>query len=271
MSGTVITLTSDFGLADPYVAEMKAVVLSECARYPHDRERPTLIDVSHEVPAHDIAAAGWLLARISARFPAGTVHLVVVDPGVGTARPAVAAGARGSYHVGPGNGLFSCLAEARDLAVVLLDRPEYTCGRREPAPTFHGRDLFTVVAAHLAMGAPLHQVGSPGGATDLGVLPEEDHADDGALGRVIWIDRFGNAITDIKRDSMQGRRLAAGAVLRLGEGVATGPVTTYGAAARGELIWYWGSGGDLELAVRGESAAAVWNWLPGLALHEVLP
>ena len=271
VNGPVIALTSDFGRADPYVAEMKAVILAECARYPDASGSPTLVDVSHEVPPGDVAAAAWLLARTAPRFPAGTIHLAVVDPGVGTDRPAVAAAARGQVHVGPGNGLFRHLDTAGDLEVVRLDRPEYRLNGRAPSTTFHGRDIFAVAAAHLAMGVPPAQVGSSGTVIDLGPRPKPEAIPEGALGRVVWIDRFGNAITDIAHDTALGVRLSDGAVLRLGEGRAAGPLPTYGAARRDELFWYWGSGDTLELALRDAAAATEWNWRPGMVLYEELP
>ena len=250
---------------------MKASILSEWARYPDASAPPVLVDVSHEVPPGAVAAAAWLLARAAPRFPAGTVHLAVVDPGVGTDRPAVAAAAEGRIHVGPGNGLFRHLEDAADLEVVRLDRPEYRLGGRVPSATFHGRDLFAVAAAHLARGVPLAQVGSRGTVADLGPRPEPAEIPADALGRVVWIDRFGNAITDVARDSALGTRLSDGAVLRLGEGRADGPLPTYGAAEPGALFWYWGSGGTLELALRDASAAEAWNLRPGMVLYEVMP
>ncbi len=266
----VVTLTTDFGLADPYVAEVKAMLLAQWRRWPEvaagERTPPPVVDVSHAVPPGDVAAAAWLVARTCPRFPAGAVHVAVVDPGVGTDRPAVAARAGGHLYVAPGNGLLAHLRAAPDLEVVRLDVPLYHAGGGDgPAPTFHGRDLFAVVAAHLAAGVPLAQVGTPAGAETLGELPRTEPPA-GALGRVVWVDRFGNAITDIPAGDP--RLAGEGVRLRCGDAVATGPYRTFGAAPPGVPFWYRGSGGTVELAARDADGAARWGWRPG---RPVLP
>jgi len=276
----VVTLLTDFGLADPYVAELKASLLREWGRFPDPGPLPLLIDVSHALRPGDVAGAAWLLGRVAPEFPAGTVHLAVVDPGVGTDRPAVAVAAGGQLFVGPGNGLFAHLARGEPIDVVRLDNPLYHRGRDGgPAPTFHGRDLFAPVAAQLALGVPLRQVGSPAGAEALGAVAGNPgggagDAERGAgelLGRIVWIDRFGNAITDVSRDGPWGGRLAGGAEVRVGAAAAAGPVLTYAAGPAERPFWYWGSGGTLELARRDGDAAARHGWQVGMAVRRSAP
>lgn len=260
-----LTLTTDFGLDDPYVAEVKAAVLSQWARFPADAPRPPILDLGHAVPAGDVAAGSWFLRRTATGFPAGSVHLAVIDPGVGSERPGLALRAGGRYFVGPGNGLFAFLAAEPDLQVTVLDDPLYH--RDEgggPAPTFHGRDIFAVAAAHLAMGVPLSGLGSPGSPDMLGRAPNADAAPGGAPGRIVWIDRFGNAITDISRSARDAAALEGGAVVTAGGAIARGPVETFAAAGRDELFWYWGSGGTLEIALRDGDAAAAFGLAPGM-------
>lgn len=251
-----VVLTTDFGLADPYVAEVKAALLAQWARWPAAASRPAIVDLSHGVPPGDVAAGAWLLERTARRFPPGAVHLAVVDPGVGTERPAVAAVAGGRAYVGPGNGLLAFLCAEPDLAVTVLDAgfAARALGR-EPAPTFHGRDLFAVAAAHLAMGVPAALLGAAGGPDALGEAP-------GACGRIVWIDRFGNAVSDVPapgsarevRVLLDGRPLA-------------GPYATFGAAPADTPFWYRGSGGTVEFAVREAHGAERCGWRPGLPVR----
>lgn len=303
-----VALLTDFGAADPYVAEMKAALLAEWARFPEPEPLPVIVDVSHAVPPGDVAAGAWLLARVQPRFPAGTVFLAVVDPGVGTGRPALAVEARGQTFVGPGNGLLAFLTgDAPAPAAVRLDNPLYQRGGPSgPAPTFHGRDVFAPAAAHLALGVPLAQVGSavpagqlaavlgpppgaraftalfPAGAPAAPAVPPAPGAPGapappgraaggGDWGRLVWVDNFGNAISDIARDSPRGAALAPGATVRIGGVAVPGPLPTYAAAAPGAPFWYWGSGGTLEAAVRDAPAASRLGWRPGMAVERDAP
>src|SRR5213596_1046638 len=140
----IITLLSDFGSADSYVGEVKGVLLSHV-------HGAALLDITHQVPPGDLRAGQYILGRVWHRFPQGTVHLAVVDPGVGTARRALAAGAGGHFFVAPDNGLLSCLPA--DAHFVSLPIPP------SAAPTFHARDVFAPAAAQLAIGASLTQLG----------------------------------------------------------------------------------------------------------------
>jgi S-adenosylmethionine hydrolase len=273
---TILTLLTDFGTRDPYLAEMKASCLAVWNRAAVCGRALVMLDLGHEVPRGDVVAAAWFLARVHPHFPPGTVQLAVVDPGVGTERPLVAASAHGQRFVAPGNGTLGFLGEAADLQVVILDDPRVW--RPEtggvPAPTFHGRDVMGPVAARLAAGAVLELMGSPGVAADLGTAPGfplAGTATDGRLGSVIWIDHFGNAISDIARESPVGHRLNAGATVRLGSVDLVGPCTTFGVAPPGRPFWYWGSGGCLEAALPQGDAAGSYGWECGLAIRESAP
>lgn len=258
----LVTLTTDFGLSDPWVAEVRGALASVWARYPEFSG--SCVDLAHDLPPHDVAAAAWFFRRASATWPAGTVHLAVVDPGVGTRRPAVACASAGSFFVAPGNGLLEFLAERADLRVVILDRPLYQGHPRtgEVSSTFHGRDVFAPAAAHLAAGVPLEQVGRPADNAELGVLPAA-----AGVPRIVWIDRFGNAISDLERDSEDGRRAHATGRVSLGGKVLLGPVLAYGESADDTPFWYWGSGGTLEIGVRSQSAADLLGLRRGLVLE----
>lgn len=232
---SVITLLTDFGLADSYVAEVKGVVLSRAPGV-------TVVDVSHNVPPGNIRAGQFLLSRAWHRFPAGSVHLVVVDPGVGTVRRALAARAGGHSFVAPDNGLLSVLPEdARFVALPVL---------RDAAPTFHARDVFAPAAARLAVGARLQDLGSPVTDPQRSPLPTPRMDGSAVVGEVIYVDRFGNLISNVPRELIR-----AGAHVRVGKTPA-GPVQrTFGDVGRGRLLAYIGSGGTLEIALRDGSAA----------------
>ncbi|MCP4570719.1 MAG: SAM-dependent chlorinase/fluorinase [bacterium] len=255
MIAPAVVLLTDFGWRDPWVAEVKGVLLSVWNDQPEHVVRPLIVDGGHDIPPGDVAVGTWFLGRLVPRFPPGSVFLAVVDPGVGTERPAVAVAAGESWCVGPGNGL---------LAQVATGRPALLTGDPAGGPvsnTFHGRDLFAPAAARLALGIPLDQLGREGRREDLGTAPPVAPGPS-----VRWIDRFGNAITDLSRDSEPGSRLAAGGVLGLAGHAIPGPFATYEAAPPDLPFWYWGSGGTLEVAVPGGNAAATLDLYPGLVL-----
>ncbi|MBY0490840.1 MAG: SAM-dependent chlorinase/fluorinase [Gemmatimonadaceae bacterium] len=234
MTAPAITLLTDFGTADGYVAELKGVLVSRAPQVP-------LIDLSHEIPPQDVAAARLAVARYWRRFPAGTVHLVVVDPGVGTGRAAIAVESDGRFLVGPDNGVLSPALFTLDARVVALPVDA------QASATFHGRDVFAPVAAELAMGAPLESVGDPYmSALRLRTPQPQRHADGSLHGEVLTIDRFGNAITNLAvRD---------GGVIEVA-GRRAPMVRTYGDAETGALIALVGSNGFVELAMREGNAA----------------
>jgi len=234
---SIITLLTDFGMSDSYVAEIKGVLLSRAPA-------ATVVDVAHDVPAGDVRAGRYILSRVWPRFPAGTVHLAVIDPGVGTARRALAVQAGGHGFVGPDNGLLSALPDdARFVALPVL---------RDASPTFHGRDVFAPAAARLAVGARLDELGTP--VTDVvrmaGATPRV--AESAVLGEVVYADRFGNLISNIPKDLIR-----MGAAITVGD-TTIGPVRrTFGDVAAGMVVAYVGSGGTVEIAVREGSATRV--------------
>ncbi len=235
MTAPAITLLTDFGTADGYVAEMKGVLTTLAPGVP-------LLDLSHDVPAQDVAFARLTVARYWRRFPVGTVHLVVVDPGVGTSREAIAVCSEGRFLVGPDNGVLSPALFALDARVVSL------AVDAQASATFHGRDVFAPAAARLALGTPLEELGNAYAHPVRLRTPQPRREANGALhGEILSIDRFGNAITNLAaRDG--ATVLVSGQSVRI--------VRTYGEAAPGELIALAGSSGVIEIAVRDGHAAA---------------
>src|SRR2546425_5488110 len=231
----LITLLTDFGTSDSYVAEVRAVPLSRALG-------AALVDVTHQIPPGDVRAGQYVLARVWHRFPEGTVHLVVVDPGVGTERRALAAEAAGHYFVAPDNGVLSPLpVETRFFE---LPVPE------DAAPTFHGRDVFAPAAASLANGTALAHLGHLISDPYRSPLPAPRLDGLTAVGEVIYIDRFGTLVTNIPGGSVE-----PGSRVRLA-GTDVGSLRrTFGDVERGQLLAYVGSGGTVEVAVRDGSAA----------------
>jgi len=241
----LLTLTTDFGDCDTYVAQVKGVLLS---LVPDAR----LVDVTHQIAPGDIRACALALASVLPHYPAGTVHLVVVDPGVGTNRRALAVQTPTATAVGPDNGVLTPIIEQPDAVIHEI------CGgcfwRDNPAPTFHGRDLFAPACAHILAGEPMEGLGSP--ITDPILLPPSslnEHRE-GVDGVIVAADRFGNLITNIHDAVLvhhAGERMLR---VRVAGHEINGLVRTYGEAEGREPIAVLGSGGYLEIAVAGGSA-----------------
>lgn len=241
----LITLTTDFGLRDPFVGIMKGVVLSIC---PSAR----LVDLTHDLLPQDVVA-GWLALEAAAPFfPAGTVHLAVVDPGVGTARRPIAIRAGGVYFVGPDNGLFTFALEGDGWTAVALTAPEYRLA--EVSRTFHGRDVFAPAAAYLASGVPLERLGPA--VTDPARLRRAGCRREGAelVGEVLDADRFGNLLTSIPAERLAEVAGAGGFALEVSGRRLRGPVSAYAEGDEGEPAVIVGSTGRLEIFVKGGSA-----------------
>ncbi len=249
----VITLLSDFGLRDEYVAVMKGVILEIC---PAAR----LIDISHLIAAQDIREAAFVLFAACGYFPRGTIHLAVVDPGVGTDRKAVAVRAGSSFFVGPDNGLFSLVLKKESVwEARLLENRRL---RRTPVgSTFHGRDIFAPAAAHLAAGVEFEALGASCGLISAPWC-EPVAGKDLVTGEVIHIDRFGNGVTNVEIGLLE--KLAPAGKWTVWTGKAAVSIRkTYGMALAGEALALAGSTGFIEIAVNRGSAAQALELRPG--------
>ena len=247
----LIAITTDFGSGSTYVAQMKGVLLGAV---PAAR----LVDCTHDLPAHDITRAELYLRSVAFAFPLETTHLVVVDPGVGSRRRAIAVRTRGMNFVGPDNGVLGIALAQPDARVVTLDRSYLF---REPcAPTFHGRDVFAPVAAELAAGLPLEQVGTPIDDPLPSTLPPCVWETKEVRGALLGEDRFGNITTNIPVSLLNARSQNNFRVHLQGERL---PVhRTYAEASPGILFALAGSDGFLEVACRESSAVHRLKW-PG--------
>lgn len=247
----IIALLTDFGQRDGFVGVMRGVILGIA---PDAR----LVDITHDVPPQDIATGVWTLATAWRFFPAGTIFLCVVDPGVGGARLPIALRAGDRFFVGPDNGLCTrMLASGEPVTAVALTEPRYQ--RPNPAPTFHGRDIFAPAAAHLAAGVPLASLGSPLAADRLITLPFSEPAWEGDTlrGDVLHVDHYGNLITNIGGDLAGAVLATPGSALTIGEHVITARGRAFSDGAPGQPMLYLDSSGYLAIAARDASAAAL--------------
>jgi hypothetical protein len=241
----IVTFTTDYGVADGYVGALKGVVLSIAPD-------AVLVDITHQVPPQDVPTGAFLLSQAAPLFPAGTIHVGVVDPGVGGDRAEVVVASRGHVFVGPDNGLLALAAPPPVFAYRIVN-PAF---RREPvSATFHGRDVFAPAAGRLAAGAAVQEAGP---RLD-GLVPFMAGIEgaSGGEARVVHVDRYGNIITSLPGRDLPG---TPGATLRLelfphrtSATLAVG--RTFSDVAAGQLVTYVGSAGLVEIAVRNGSAS----------------
>lgn len=253
----IISLTTDFGLSDPYVAAMKGVILSL-------NPDAVIVDISHDIRPQRIEQGAFVLAATWPYFPARAIHVAVVDPRVGTSRAAIALGTPTGTFVGPDNGILSAALPdaARPASSEGPRRVSLPAGhsahclsndrfhRRPVSETFHGRDIFAPVAAHLSLGVPLEELGPH--LSEVVALPPfraVPQADGALAGRIVHVDRFGNLVSDVHADQLLSNRITA----EIGGRRIAGLGRTY-AEAEG-LVALIGSSGCLEVALREGSAA----------------
>jgi hypothetical protein len=258
MARPVIALLTDFGTRDHYAGTMKGVALAICPD-------AALVDISHDLPAHDVLAGALELAAAYKYFPVGTIFLVVVDPGVGSSRRGIAAESGDYKFVAPDNGVLTAvLDEHAPKKVVELSERRYA--RPTVSRTFEGRDRFAPAAAWLARGIELTALGRPAGSIQRLDIPQPkidgDHGDI-IRGQILRVDRFGNLITNIDRktferltsDTSASPGTAGSIDLRVGSHVVSKVVSTYSDVGAGEICALFGSTDHLEIAANGANAS----------------
>jgi hypothetical protein len=248
---SIVTLLTDFGTADYFVGAMKGAVLST-------DPSAQLVDITHDIPPHDVEAAAFTLLAAFESFPAGTVHLAVVDPGVGSTRRPVAVESREHLFVGPDNGVFGHVYERlKNFRVFHLTNDPYF--RRDVSTTFHGRDIFAPVAGALSRGVRADALGPVvTDAVRLALATPRRLDDDTLEASVIHVDRFGNLITNITPRDLPDEAVRRGARLRIGRSDVKSFRRFFAEdyqGAPGEPFAIWGSAGLLEIAVYRDSAA----------------
>ncbi len=240
----VITLTTDFGYKDPFAAEMKGVILSI---NPH----AIIVDITHSMQPQDIEETAYVIGSSFSYFPYGTIHIVVVDPGVGSGRKALVLGAGGFYFVGPDNGVFSHILHfSSPVKGIHITEEKYMLSK--DSPTFQGRDLFAPVAAWLSKGLTPDAFGPPAKDFVTFPVPRSEVTHGRVSGEVIYIDRFGNAITNIRGADLTS--LAGHYVVEVNNTIIQ-PVKYYAQAGEERLCCLVNSSGYLELFVDKGNAA----------------
>jgi S-adenosylmethionine hydrolase len=260
----VICLFTDYGWEDPYVAQVKGVILTinPAAR---------ILDLTHSVTPFNVTEGSFLLDQCAEEFPPGTIFVAVVDPQVGTDRaPVLVQTTKGKYFIGPDNGLFSHVITSEGLARAWsLDKPEvYRTG--DVSRTFHGRDIFGPIAARLANGEEPDHLGTP--LKTLTTLAEKDPTFSGGLifAQVIHIDRFGNIVLNLKNGTDIAARLKEGNLVKINigrESHSAPLVKTYGDVGKGRLVLLYGGSGLLEIGMNQGSAARELRVEPGTVIY----
>jgi S-adenosylmethionine hydrolase len=254
MRQPVITLTTDFGLSDHYVGVMKGVILSIV---PHAR----IVDITHELPAYEPLEAAYTIEQAYRWFPKKTVHVAVVDPGVGSTRRPILMEAAGQYFVGPDNGIFTLVAERETHKVREITTEKFFL--KPVSRTFHGRDVFAPVAAHLAKGITPARFGKPvDNYLRLGMTKPQRTARRAWTGMILRVDRFGNLVTNFHVDDF-GKQIQQKFDMAVGMTTVGKLATSYAECAPGEVFVIVGSGGYLEISANKASAAKLLGCAAG--------
>jgi S-adenosylmethionine hydrolase len=242
--GSIITLTTDFGSKDHYAGAMKGVILSI-------NPRVTIADITHEIPPHDVFKAAFTLRNFYRYYPRRTIHVAIVDPGVGGRRRAIALEADGHIFVGPDNGVFTFIyRESKPSRVHEIRSAKHTLS--DISLTFHGRDIFAPVAAHLSLGVSVEDLGKPLRKPKQLPLKEPSLRREEIIGEVIYIDSFGNLVTNIP-----ARLVKPESRIRIGEWIIRGLSTSYSDVPKGKPLAIVGSSGFLELSLNQGRASDV--------------
>lgn len=262
----IITLLTDFGLRDHFVAAMKGVMLDL-------NPDLTLVDISHLVPPQDIHSGAFLLGQAYSCFPSGTIHLVVVDPGVGTDRKVIIATAGGSFFVAPDNGILSYVQKSNeDFQAYEVTADHYY--RKPVSNTFHGRDIFAPIAAWISRDIPLRQLGEELDEPVQMKIPVPARVKEGLIqASILAVDHYGNLVTNLTPGHLPPFDTAQPLPFKVlaGKKEITRCHEAYGAAQPGEVFLVPGSTGCLEISMKGASAAATLGLKPGNPIGIVLP
>jgi S-adenosylmethionine hydrolase len=249
MRNPIITLLTDFGTRDHYVPSMKGVILGI-------NPRVTLVDISHEVRPHDIREAAFLIFHASSSFPKGTIHLAVVDPGVGGPRKPILLVTPSYFFVGPDNGLFTLTVQREGAKqVVALTKPEFFLAK--VSSTFHGRDLFAPVAAHLSLGVKPRAFGDEIDSYEEIGFGRPRTGKKELKGEILHIDTFGNLISNIDERELAAFTRGRPSSIKVGKRTIRGLRKGYWAGKKGEVMALFGGTGFLEISVREGNAREV--------------
>ncbi len=245
----IITLMTDFGTSDHYVGVMKGVILNI-------NRQVEIVDITHAVPPQDIHGAAFLIDSAYRYFPSGTIHVIVVDPGVGSERRAIVCQTETAYFVCPDNGILPhILHNEKHARAVAVENPAYFLP--QVSNTFHGRDIFAPVGAHLSRGVPIGELGNPVAQPVQLTLPEPQVTEEAVIGHIIWIDSFGNLVTDVSREILESLERQNGVVIHAGSAKIDHFNRSYAESEIGEVLAIIGSFNRLEISINQGNAAQV--------------
>ena len=259
----LITLTTDFGEGDYFAASMKGAIKEV-------NPAADIIDITHLIPAHDIYAAAFTLLCCYRDFPKNTIHVVVVDPGVGSARRPILVMTDDYNFVGPDNGVFSYVYQREHVNRVVNFTAEHYF-RQPISNTFHGRDVFAPCAGYVSKLIDWRMMGEEVGDPVRFNTPTPVSSGKQIRGTILHVDRFGNLITNITSKELTDEMVRAGARVRIGSHEAARLLTHYAEANQNELFGYFGSAGFLEIAIPRQSAAKVVEGRRGIEVEVVVP
>jgi S-adenosyl-L-methionine hydrolase (adenosine-forming) len=251
----IITLTTDFGLSDPYVAAMKGVILTI-------NSRVNIIDLNHNIAPYQISKASLNLISACSYFPSGTIHVVVVDPGVGSGRRLICAKVERQFFLAPDNGILAPIIEGKKSVIREIKNDAFF--KKPVSRTFHARDILGPVAAHLSRKDVFSNIGPRVTRVKTSGWSSPVYAENSVEGKVMGVDRFGNMISNMSYDSIQ-RHLGNAFTLRCAQSILT-EAKTYSMAKRGKPVFLKGSSGFIEIAIRESSAARRLNGRRGLQI-----
>lgn len=246
----VITLMTDFGTSDHYVGVMKGVILNI-------NQQAQIVDITHAIPPQDISGAAFLIDSAYRYFPTGTIHVIVVDPGVGSKRRAIVCQTETAYFVCPDNGILThILHNGERIHAVAVENSGYFLP--QVSNTFHGRDIFAPVAAHLSRSVPIGKLGSPVTHPVQLPIPRPQMTDKTIIGHIIWIDSFGNLVTNISLEILESLTGRNGVVIHAGSAEIDHLNQSYAESTVGEALAIVGSFNRLEISInRGNAAQAL--------------
>ena len=245
----IITLMTDFGTSDHYVGVMKGVMLNI-------NPQAQIVDITHTIPAQDVHGAAFLIDSAYRYFPTGTIHVIVVDPGVGSERRAIVCQTETAYFVCPDNGILThILHNEKPVHTVAVENSTYFLP--QVSNTFHGRDIFAPVAAHLSRGVSIGKLGSLIKQPVQLPIPKPQVTDKAIIGQVIWIDSFGNLVTNISHEILESLEGRDNVVIRAGGAEIDCLNRSYAESAVGEVLAIVGSFNRLEISINQGNAAQV--------------
>ena len=245
----IITLMTDFGTSDHYVGVMKGVMLNI-------NPQVHIVDITHAIPPQDVSGAAFLIDSAHRYFPTGTIHVVVVDPGVGSERRAIVCQTETAYFVCPDNGILThILRDEEHVCIVAVENSAYFLP--QVSNTFHGRDIFAPVAAHLSRGVPIGKLGNSITQPVQLPIPKPQVTDRAIIGHIIWLDSFGNLVTNISHEILESLEGRDNVVIRAGSAEIDRLNRSYAESAVGEVLAIVGSFNRLEISINQGNAAQV--------------